>query len=242
MSRAKHFLVGSDARKLWLLATFFMFVEVFLLRICFLSWLVGLSFYLSSASGLSACAIAGKNERLLTHCLLHASINKHVEPATAFLLNNKLRRNAQPGIANLPVAGRSLQRFWAPVISYSYNINDGNPNGPLILGDMVFQGKVDRVKKAGVLIEAGAGMRDRYFPHAGAYFDYAVNAHYAHSPQHKIGIASLSADACLVKSLRNWRYVDLCTRVDRVQKDLSETIYALLSVYGGHGVSEHRSF
>ena len=223
MSRAKHFLVGSDARKLWLLATFFMFVEVFLLRICFLSWLVGLSFYLSSASGLSACAIAGKNERLLTHCLLHASINKPVEPAIAFLLNNKLRRNAQPGIANLPVAGRSLQRFWAPVISYSHNINDGNPNGPLILGDMVFQGKADRVKKAGVLIGAGAGMRDRYFPHAGAYFDYGVNAHYAHSPQHKIGIASLSADACLVKSLRNWRYVDLCTRVDRVQKDLSDT-------------------
>ena len=203
MSRAKHFLVGSDARKLWLLATFFMFVEVFLLRICFLSWLVGLSFYLSSASGLSACAIAGKNERLLTHCLLHASINKPVEPATAFLLNNKLRRNAQPGIANLPVAGRSLQRFWAPVISYSHNINDVNPNRPLILGDTVFQGKADRVKKAGVLIGAGAGMRDRYFPHAGAYFDYGVNAHYAHSPQHKIGIASLSADACLVKSLRN---------------------------------------
>ena len=223
MSRAKHFLVGSDARKLWLLATFLMFVEVFLLRICFLSWLVGLSFYSSSASGLSACAIAGKNERLLTHCLLHASINKPVEPATAFLLNNKLRRNAQPGIANLPVAGRSLQRFWAPVISYSHNINDGNPNRPLILGDMVFQGKADRVKKAGVLIGAGAGMRDRYFPHAGAYFDYGVNAHYAHSPQHKIGIASLSADACLVKSLRNWRYVDLCTRVDRVQKDLSDT-------------------
>ena len=27
-----------------------------------------------------------------------------------------------------------------------------------------------------------------------AYFDYGVNAHYAHSPQHKIGIASLSDD------------------------------------------------
>ncbi len=44
-------------------------------------------------------------------------------------------------------------------------------------------------------------MRDRYFPHAGAYFDYGVNAHYAHSPQHKIGIASISAEACFVKSL-----------------------------------------
>ena len=149
MSRAKHFLVGSDARKLWLLATFFMFVEVFLLRICFLSWLVGLSFYLLSASGLSACAIAGKNERLFTHCLLNASINKPVGPAAAFLLNDKLRRNAQLGIANLPVAGRSIQCFWAPVISYSHNVNDGNPNGPLILGDMVFQGKADHVTKSG---------------------------------------------------------------------------------------------
>ena len=37
MFRPKHFLLGSDARKLWLPATFFMFVEVFLLRICFLS-------------------------------------------------------------------------------------------------------------------------------------------------------------------------------------------------------------
>ena len=223
MFRPKHFLLGNDARKLWLPATFFMFVEVFLLRICFLSWLVGLSFYLLSASSLSACAIAGKNERLFTHCLLNASINKPVGPAAAFLLNDKLRRNAQPGIANLPAAGRSLQRFWAPVISYSHSINDGNPNGPLILGDMVFQGKADRVKKAGVLIGAGAGMRDRYFPHAGAYFDYGVNAHYAHSPQHKIGMASLSAEACFVKSLGNWRYVDLCTRADRIQKDLSDT-------------------
>jgi hypothetical protein len=81
--------------------------------------------------------------------LLNASINKPVGPAAAFLLNDKLRRNAQPGIANLPVAGRSLQRFWAPVISYFHNINDGNPNGPLILGDIVFQGKADCVKKAG---------------------------------------------------------------------------------------------
>ena len=126
-----------------------MFVEVFLLRICFLSWLVGLSFYLLSASGLSACAIAGKNERLFTHCLLNASINKPVGPAAAFLLNDKLRRNAQLSIANLPVAGRSIQRFWAPVISYSHNVNDGNPNGPLILGDMVFQGKADHVTKSG---------------------------------------------------------------------------------------------
>ena len=72
MSRAKHFLVGSDARKLWLLATFFMFVEVFLLRIYFLSVLVFLSSYLLSASGLSACTIAHKNERLFTHYLLHS--------------------------------------------------------------------------------------------------------------------------------------------------------------------------
>ena len=50
-----------------------------------------------------------------------------------------------------------------------------------------------------------------------------MSAHYAHSPQHKMGIASLSADACFVKSLRNWRYVDLCTRADRIQKDLSDT-------------------
>ena len=149
MFRPKHFLLGNDARKLWLPATFFMFVELFLLRICFLSWLVDLSFYLLSASGLSACAIAGKNERLFTHCLLNASINKPVGPAAAFLLNDKLRRNAQLGIANLPVAGRSIQRFWAPVISYSHNVNDGNPNGPLILGDMVFQGKADHVTKSG---------------------------------------------------------------------------------------------
>ena len=39
--------------------------------------------------------------------------------------------------------------FWAPVISYSHNVNDGNPNGPLILGDMVFQGKADHVTKSG---------------------------------------------------------------------------------------------
>jgi hypothetical protein len=66
-------------------------------------------------------------------------------------------------------------------------------------------------------------MRDRYFPHAGVYFDYGVNAHYAHSPQHKLVFTSLSAEACFVKSLRNWRYVDLCTHANRVQKDLSDT-------------------
>ena len=122
---------------------------------------------------------------------------------------------------------------------------------------MVFQGKADRVKKAGVLMGVGAGLRDRYFPHARTYFEYGVSAHYAHSPQHKMGIASLSADACFVKSLRNWRYVDLCTRADRIQKDLSDTrikqhdirvsklwngtICALPSVYGGRSGAERRS-
>lgn len=223
MLEPKHFLVRTDARKLWRLVAFFMFVEVFLLRIYFLSVLVFLSSYLLSASGLSACTIAHKNERLFTHCLLNSSLNKSVEPATAYFLNTKLRRNVQPGIATLPVAERSLQRFLAPVILYSHNINGGNPNAALVLGDMVFQGKADRVKKAGVLMGVGAGLRDRYFPHARTYFEYGVSAHYAHSPQHKMGIASLSADACFVKSLRNWRYVDLCTRADRIQKDLSDT-------------------
>ena len=177
MLKPKHFLIRTDARKLWLLVTFFMFVEVFLLRIYFLFVLVFLSSYFLSASGLSACRIAHKNERLFTHCLLHSSVNKSVEPAAAYFLNTKLRRNAQPGIANLPVAGGSLQRFLAPVILDSHNVNVGNPNAALVLGDMVSQGKADRVKKAGVLIGAGAGMRDCYLPHAGAYFAYGVNAH-----------------------------------------------------------------
>ena len=64
MFEPKHFLVRTDARKLWRLVAFFMFVEVFLLRIYFLSVLVFLSSYLLSASGLSACTIAHKNERL----------------------------------------------------------------------------------------------------------------------------------------------------------------------------------
>ena len=79
-----------------------------------------------------------------------------------------MRRNAQPGIANLPVAGGSLQRFLAPVILDSHNVNVGNPNAALVLGDMVSQCKADHVKKAGVLIGAGARMRDRYLLHAGA--------------------------------------------------------------------------
>ena len=51
MLKPKHFLIRTDARKLWLLVTFFMFVEVFLLRIYFLFVLVSLSsyFYLPAA-------------------------------------------------------------------------------------------------------------------------------------------------------------------------------------------------
>ena len=100
MFEPKHFLVRTDARKLWRLVAFFMFVEVFLLRIYFLSVLVFLSSYLLSASGLSACTIAHKNGRLFTHCLLHSSLNKSFEPANAYFLNTKLRRNVQPGIAS----------------------------------------------------------------------------------------------------------------------------------------------
>ena len=38
MLEPKHFLARTDARKLWRLVAFFMFVEVFLLRIYFLSY------------------------------------------------------------------------------------------------------------------------------------------------------------------------------------------------------------
>jgi hypothetical protein len=90
----------------------------------------------------------------------------------------------------------TFQPYLSPILKYSSNINGGNPEKPLVWGGNSFTGRPHLIKKKGVVIGAGIGTSGRSLYGRGKYINMNIDASYAHSPAHHIGIATLSASAC----------------------------------------------
>ena len=172
------------------------------------------------------CLGASDNERLSNFCLLNAMAGKIVDLPTAAYVENRFvdegytlrltpNRNSEPKT--------SRHSFWArPTIGWSTNINGGNPDEPLTLGTLTFEGDEELVRKDGVLVGVNAGFGGRYIYGEGRYLNYKLSAGYAHSPEHGIGVARTGASICSKNHIKNWWYVDICGNTNRVRKDITD--------------------
>ena len=124
----------------------------------------------------------------------------------------------------------SVSKAIYPILSYSNNINGGNSPEPLVLGNWTFIGQEELFRKEGVLAGVGLGLSGRYIHDEGRYLSYGVNARYAHSPKHGIGIATTSANVCSVNHVKNWWYIDVCANTAHVRKDIEDATNSNLSV------------
>jgi hypothetical protein len=97
--------------------------------------------------GSASCLLFSENERLSNYCLLETVKGKVVDQNTAIIVSQKLKREGYFG--GLEKSEWST-RFY-PDFDYSNNINGGNPDKPLILGELEFEGDPELIKKEGVI-------------------------------------------------------------------------------------------
>jgi hypothetical protein len=183
----------------------------------------GLSFLLPSLAE-AACYIDGASGRLASYCALDKIQGARVDLRSLQLIDYKLKLEGKTDGLGFPsrMKKNSLNKSLYPILSYSDNINGGNSPEPLVLGNLSFDGEQELYRKEGVVAGLGVGLNGRYIHGEGRYLNYGVNASYAHSPEHGIGIATTSANVCSVNHIKNWWYLDACANASRVRKDIPD--------------------
>ena len=183
----------------------------------------GLSFLLPSLAE-AACYIDGASGRLASYCALDKIQGARVDLRSLQLIDYKLKLEGNTDGLGFPsrMEKNSLTNSLYPILSYSENINGGNSPEPLVLGNLSFDGEQELYRKEGVVAGLGVGLNGRYIHGEGRYLNYGVNASYAHSPEHGIGIATTSANVCSVNHIKNWWYLDACANASRVRKDIPD--------------------
>jgi hypothetical protein len=176
----------------------------------------------------AACYIEGASVRLSNKCALETLDGKTIDVNTAERIDRKLKEEGNSAGLGFPSLGNSnsVSKIIYPILSYSDNVNGGVQPGSLF-GWTPFEGTI---RKEGVLAGVGLGLSGRYIHDEGRYLSYGVNASYAHSPKHGIGIATASANVCSVNHVKNWWYVDVCANTSRVRKDIADSSNSNLSV------------
>jgi hypothetical protein len=163
------------------------------------------------------------DSRLKTFCVAETLKNKQIGIGDAQFLDAMLKREGYSGGLGFPttVHQTSIETSVSPVLDYNNNINAGNPNRPLVLGSLSLDGDADYIRKAGVVAGLSTGASGRHIYGNGRYLDFGVSASYAHSLNHKMGIARVSASVCSLNDIGKHWYVDACGDSTRLVRDLA---------------------
>lgn len=180
----------------------------------------------------ASCLTALSNERLSNYCLVQRVNNRIASLRTAQVIDYRLKHEGYEQGLGLPGRAEQLsfQPYVTPILDYETDINGGNPNKPLQLGDITFNGDPNLVRKEGIVAGAGAGAYGRYLLGEGRYIDYGFGASYAHSFEHDIGIQRRFANVCSKNHISNWWYIDGCAGSSYVEKELTEDTRNTLSL------------
>ena len=183
---------------------------------------VGYSLLLLAPQKASACAAAG-DERLQSYCMFQSFHNRLVSTAELDFFNFKLWGQ---GYSNTPHTQKEIRNqidFINSVnLSYSDNINGGNPHGDLTLGTLTFTGDPDLEKKSGLLANLEIGLSGRLIYDEGRYLDYAASTTLASSIDGLNSITSNKIGICSQNHIVAWWYVDVCLLRQEIQKEITQ--------------------
>ena len=193
---------------------------------------LGLSFFFLVSPAYAACYVDGASNRLSNYCALDKIQGARVDVRTAQLIDYKLKLEGSTRGLGFPtrVKPHTTSKALYPILSYSDNINGGNSPEPLVLGNLTFEGDDTLDRKEGIVAGFGAGFGGRYIHAEGKYLTYGVNASYAHSPKHGLGIATTSANVSSINHIKNWWFLDAHVNTSRVRKDITDETNSNISL------------
>jgi hypothetical protein len=169
------------------------------------------------------CFNGNIESRLSNFCLIANAHGHTIDVPTAARIDFNLKREGYSRGLGFPIVVEqtSVETYVSPVLDYNNNINAGNPNRPLVLGNLSFDGDPANLLKTGVVAGLSTGFNGRHIYGNGRYLDFGVSASYAHSPNHKMGIARATANVCSRNDIGKHWYVDACGDSTRLVRDLA---------------------
>ena len=124
-----------------------------------------------------------------------------------------------------------------PKISYSTNLNGGNPDKDLILGDYTFIGDKNLIAKQGILVGAGVAANMRYIYGEGRFLLFNLHSSYDYSFDHQLGVNTFLVNLCSKNHLRNWSFIDICLNNENIKRKLANIrIRRLIFTQGSTGL------
>ena len=172
------------------------------------------------------CFLTQENERLTNYCLLESTTGKLINENTMKIVVGRLQREGYFGGLSEPAITASIY----PDLYYSNNINGGNPNKKLVLGEIEFTGDPSLIAKRGVVVGVNFGGSFRKTYAVGRYIDGVASVNLAYSPQHKLSFSSRNVSLCSKNLIDKNIYTDFCATTSKMDKEITTDETKTLSI------------
>lgn len=163
------------------------------------------------------CFLTAENERLTNYCLLENTRGKLLNENTMKLVVGRLQSEGYfGGLARSVITGAIY-----PDLYYSNNINGGNPNKTLVLGDLVFSGDPNLIAKSGMVVGINYVGSFRKTYAVGRYIDGKASVSLAFLPKRKLSFNSRNATLCSKNMVHKNIYTDFCATTSKLDKEIT---------------------
>lgn len=182
-----------------------------------------------TTSQVNAACDAAPSDRLTLRCSLDLAERERLRPFERVIYGNALWRE---GYLERNDAGARRSLSVAPVLRYSENINGGNPDGVLRLGNLEFTGDPELERKPGLLAGGRVGFEARHVFDDGRYLDFDLGASAQYSPRYDRWVTSGYSAICSKNHVGNWWFVDGCYQASYKKRELTEDFEQTASLSG----------
>ena len=172
---------------------------------------------LLSSSAAANCLVFPQNERLSNYCILSKVDGKRVDAQTANVVIQRLQREGYFGGLSSPQFVTQVY----PTFTYSNNINGGNPDKKLKLGNLEFDGEPELVAKQGVVGSLNFAASNRTTIDEGRYIDASASLSLSYSPEHALSYTNTNIRLCSKNKMSKDTHVDVCASTTSQNKDIT---------------------
>jgi hypothetical protein len=179
------------------------------LLICFI--------FVSATIASANCLMFPQNERLTNYCIMSKVDGKRVDAQTANFVIQRLQREGYFGGLSSP---QFLTQVY-PTFTYSDNINGGNPDKKLKLGNLEFNGEPALVAKEGVVGSLNFAASNRTTIDEGRYIDASAVLSSSYSPEHALSYTTTNIRLCSKNKINKDTHIDICASTSSQNKDIT---------------------
>ena len=170
------------------------------------------------------------------YCIVERLDGAIVSADTAIYADQKLKSFGFTKGLNLGLPAKPITRktslSWRPILEYDSNINGGNPQRDLVVGNFVFQGDESRMRQSGLVAGIGINFAGSYFYGSGRYMNLTLKKEYKHNFQHELSIDNYALSACSMNHVYNWWSVDFCVNENNTNKKFATSEAKNFNVFG----------